>query len=55
MEIIVVDEKDRINYGHNDPFGLRYLDWDFDFDGPIWPKSNEDIDQALSIGIISKL
>ncbi|KAL6710020.1 hypothetical protein ACN47E_009811 [Coniothyrium glycines] len=27
-------------------------DWDFDFDGPIWPKSNEPVDPALSLGVI---
>ncbi|KAF2744185.1 hypothetical protein M011DRAFT_480021 [Sporormia fimetaria CBS 119925] len=28
-------------------------EWDFDFDGPIWPKSNEPVDQRLSIGVIT--
>ncbi|KAF1993144.1 hypothetical protein P154DRAFT_451023 [Amniculicola lignicola CBS 123094] len=27
-------------------------DWDFDFDGPIWPKSNEPTDPNLSLGVI---
>lgn len=27
-------------------------DWDFDFDGAIWPKSNEPVDPALSLGVI---
>ena len=28
-------------------------DWDFDFDGPIWPKSNEPVDPQWSLGVIS--
>lgn len=27
-------------------------DWDFDFEGAIWPKSNEPVDPALSLGVI---
>ncbi|KAG9194638.1 hypothetical protein G6011_04673 [Alternaria panax] len=31
---------------------LAWDDWDFDFDGAIWPKSNEPVDPALSLGVI---
>jgi hypothetical protein len=31
---------------------LAWDDWDFDFEGAIWPKSNEAIDPALSLGVI---
>lgn len=31
---------------------LGWDDWDFDFDGAIWPKSNEPIDPNLSLGVI---
>ncbi|KAI8942557.1 hypothetical protein NX059_000617 [Plenodomus lindquistii] len=31
---------------------LGWDDWDFDFDGAIWPKSNEPVDPALSLGVI---
>jgi hypothetical protein len=31
---------------------LAWDDWDFDFDGAIWPKSNEPIDPSLSLGVI---
>jgi hypothetical protein len=31
---------------------LAWDDWDFDFDGAIWPKSNEPIDPNLSLGVI---
>jgi hypothetical protein len=27
-------------------------DWDFDFEGAIWPKTNEPVDPALSLGVI---
>ena len=30
-------------------------DWGFDFDGALWPKGNDAVDPALSIGIISKI
>ncbi|KAI0590475.1 PAT1 domain-containing protein [Pyrenophora tritici-repentis] len=32
---------------------LAWDDWDFDFDGAIWPKSNEPVDPALSLGVIT--
>ena len=31
---------------------LAWDDWDFEFDGAIWPKSNEAVDPSLSLGII---
>lgn len=31
---------------------LAWDDWDFDFEGAIWPKSNEAVDPALSLGVI---
>jgi hypothetical protein len=31
---------------------LAWDDWDFDFEGAIWPKSNEPVDPALSLGVI---
>lgn len=31
---------------------LAWDDWDFDFDGAIWPKGNEPIDPNLSLGVI---
>lgn len=31
---------------------LAWDDWDFDFDGAIWPKSNEPVDPTLSLGVI---
>lgn len=31
---------------------LDLEDWDFDFEGAIWPKSNESVDPALSLGVI---
>ncbi|KAF2009940.1 hypothetical protein BU24DRAFT_67808 [Aaosphaeria arxii CBS 175.79] len=31
---------------------LAWDDWDFDFDGAIWPKSNEPVDPSLSLGVI---
>ncbi|KAF2188119.1 hypothetical protein K469DRAFT_768460 [Zopfia rhizophila CBS 207.26] len=31
---------------------LGWDDWDFDFDGAIWPKGNEPIDSNLSLGVI---
>ncbi|KAH6613965.1 hypothetical protein C7974DRAFT_67525 [Boeremia exigua] len=31
---------------------LAWDDWDFDFDGAIWPKSNEPVDPNLSLGVI---
>lgn len=31
---------------------LAWDDWDFDFEGAIWPKSNEAVDPTLSLGVI---
>jgi hypothetical protein len=31
---------------------LGWDDWDFDFEGAIWPKSNEPVDPDLSLGVI---
>lgn len=31
---------------------LAWDDWDFDFEGAIWPKSNEPVDPSLSLGVI---
>ena len=31
---------------------LGWDDWDFDFEGAIWPKSNESVDPSLSLGVI---
>jgi hypothetical protein len=31
---------------------LGWDDWDFDFEGAIWPKSNEPVDPSLSLGVI---
>ena len=31
---------------------LAWDDWDFDFDGAIWPKSNEPVDPNLSLGVV---
>lgn len=31
---------------------LAWDDWDFEFDGAIWPKSNEPVDPNLSLGVI---
>jgi len=42
------------NSQHPDSLYLGWDDWDFDFDGAIWPKGNDQIDPNLSIGIISK-
>ncbi|KAF2738995.1 hypothetical protein EJ04DRAFT_509149 [Polyplosphaeria fusca] len=38
--------------GEKPPLFLAWDDWDFDFDGAIWPKSNEPVDPALSLGVI---
>ena len=32
---------------------LGWDDWDFDFDGAIWPKANEPVDPDLSLGVIT--
>ncbi|KAH8728692.1 hypothetical protein GQ44DRAFT_608866, partial [Phaeosphaeriaceae sp. PMI808] len=32
---------------------LAWDDWDFDFEGAIWPKSNEPVDPNLSLGVIT--
>lgn len=34
---------------------LAWDDWDYDFEGPIWPKSNEPVDPKLSLGLITWL
>ncbi|KAF1955769.1 hypothetical protein CC80DRAFT_414098 [Byssothecium circinans] len=31
---------------------LAWDDWDFDFDGAIWPKANEPVDPDFSLGVI---
>jgi hypothetical protein len=38
--------------GNKPELYLAWDDWDFDFDGAIWPKSNEPVDPALSLGVI---
>lgn len=35
------------------PLFLVWDDWDFDFDGAIWPKANEPVDPNLSLGVIT--
>lgn len=37
---------------HKSELYLAWDDWDFDFDGAIWPKSNEPVDPNLSLGVI---
>ncbi|KAJ4352344.1 uncharacterized protein N0V89_007692 [Didymosphaeria variabile] len=37
----------------NPPLFLGWDDWDFDFDGAIWPKANEPVDPDLSLGVIT--
>jgi len=32
---------------------LAWDDWDYDFDGAIWPKANEPVDPNLSLGVIT--
>jgi hypothetical protein len=34
------------------PLFLAWDDWEFDFEGAIWPKSNEPVDPSLSLGVI---
>lgn len=38
--------------GNRSELYLAWDDWDFDFDGAIWPKSNEPVDPNLSLGVI---
>ncbi|KAF2829198.1 hypothetical protein CC86DRAFT_185972 [Ophiobolus disseminans] len=38
--------------GDSSSLCLESDDWDFDFEGAIWPKSNEPVDPALSLGVI---
>ena len=38
--------------GNKSELYLAWDDWDFDFDGAIWPKSNEPVDPNLSLGVI---
>jgi hypothetical protein len=35
------------------PLFLGWDDWDFDFDGAIWPKANEPVDLDLSLGVVT--
>jgi hypothetical protein len=36
----------------DEPLNLALYDWDFDFDGAIWPKAHEPVDPNLSLGQI---
>ena len=36
--------------GEQGPLNLALYDWDFDFDGAIWPKASEPVDPNLSLG-----
>jgi hypothetical protein len=38
--------------GEKPPLFLAWDDWDFDFDGAIWPKANEPVDPNFSLGVI---
>ncbi|KAF2645377.1 hypothetical protein P280DRAFT_118359 [Massarina eburnea CBS 473.64] len=38
--------------GEKPPLFLAWDDWDFDFDGAIWPKANEPVDPDFSLGVI---
>jgi hypothetical protein len=38
--------------GEQEPLNLALYDWDFDFEGAIWPKANEPVDPNLSLGQI---
>ncbi|KAF2688194.1 hypothetical protein K458DRAFT_176384 [Lentithecium fluviatile CBS 122367] len=38
--------------GEKGPLNLALYDWDFDFDGAIWPKANEPVDPNFSLGQI---
>jgi hypothetical protein len=38
--------------GEKSQLFLAWDDWDFDFEGAIWPKSNEPVDPSLSLGVI---
>lgn len=40
------------HFGDKSSLCLDHDDWDFDFEGAIWPKSNEPVDPALSLGVI---
>ncbi|KAH7395092.1 hypothetical protein DE146DRAFT_756966 [Phaeosphaeria sp. MPI-PUGE-AT-0046c] len=44
--------KDEKAPGDKPQLFLAWDDWDFDFEGAIWPKSNEALDPALSLGVI---
>jgi hypothetical protein len=44
--------KDENNAGEKPQLFLAWDDWDFDFEGAIWPKSNEPVDPNLSLGVI---
>ncbi|KAF1965342.1 hypothetical protein BU23DRAFT_574956 [Bimuria novae-zelandiae CBS 107.79] len=39
--------------GEKPPLFLGWDDWDFDFEGAIWPKANEPVDPNLSLGVIT--
>jgi hypothetical protein len=41
-----------LNPGEKPKLFLGWDDWDFDFEGAIWPKSNESVDPSLSLGVI---
>ncbi|KAL5118098.1 hypothetical protein ACEQ8H_003933 [Pleosporales sp. CAS-2024a] len=41
-----------VNPGEKPQLFLDWDDWDFDFEGAIWPKSNEPVDPSLSLGVI---
>jgi hypothetical protein len=44
--------RDESNTGEKPQLFLAWDDWDFDFEGAIWPKSNEPVDPNLSLGVI---
>lgn len=39
--------------GEKPPLFLGWDDWEFDYDGAIWPKANEPVDPNLSLGVIT--
>lgn len=41
-----------ITPGDQGPLNLALYDWDFDFDGAIWPKASEPVDPNFSLGQI---
>lgn len=46
------DPKPATENGEKKQLYLGWDDWDFDFEGAIWPKANEPVDQNLSLGVI---